>query len=287
LIRERIASGETAQTNSYVYGLDLSGGLQGAGTIGGILATVREGDSALVVGFYAYDANGNVTDLVGTNGTGLARYEYDPFGNPLVATGALAAANPFRFSTKYTDDETGLVYYGYRYYNPELGRWTSRDPIEEQGGVNLYVMCSNDILQGTDLLGLCDAYDETDKRCSTDRAIAFLPGLSNKALVIRYSFIFRSACQEHDRCYATCGKSKRECDDVFGREMDDICRKRYPRPFIHAAHRVECLAMSKTFLGAVRLFGDTPAAGSQRFSKLQEMAREKCCCDQSSDHVME
>jgi RHS repeat-associated protein len=131
LIRERIASGETAQTNSYVYGLDLSGSLQGAGTIAGILATVREGDSAPVVGFYAYDANGNVTDLVGTNGTGLAHYEYDPFGNPLVATGDLATANPFRFSTKYTDDETGLVYYGYRFYNPELGRWLSRDPIGE------------------------------------------------------------------------------------------------------------------------------------------------------------
>jgi len=36
---------------------------------------------------------------------------------------------PLRFSTKYHDDETDLVYYGLRYYNPELGRWVSRDPI--------------------------------------------------------------------------------------------------------------------------------------------------------------
>jgi RHS repeat-associated protein len=154
LIRERIASGETAQTNSYVYGLDLSGSLQGAGTIGGILATVREGDSAPVVGYYAYDANGNVTDLVGTNGTVLARYEYDPFGNPLVATGALAAANPFRFSTKYTDDETGLVYYGYRYYSPEMGRWLSRDPIGERGGLNLFCIAANAPIDVIDVLGM-------------------------------------------------------------------------------------------------------------------------------------
>ena len=43
-----------------------------------------------------------------------------------------------RFSTKYYDAETDLYYYGYRYYSPSLGRWISRDPIEEEGGVNLY-----------------------------------------------------------------------------------------------------------------------------------------------------
>jgi RHS repeat-associated protein len=106
------------------------------------------------VGFYAYDANGNVTDLVGTNGTGLAHYEYDPFGNPLVATGTLAAANPFRFSTKYTDDETGLVYYGIRYYSPEMGRWLSRDPIGERGGRNLYGFVNNSPVNYFDPYGL-------------------------------------------------------------------------------------------------------------------------------------
>jgi RHS repeat-associated protein len=41
----------------------------------------------------------------------------------------MARANPFRFSTKYQDDETDLLYYGYRYYNAGTGRWLSRDPI--------------------------------------------------------------------------------------------------------------------------------------------------------------
>jgi RHS repeat-associated protein len=56
----------------------------------------------------------------------------------------MAANNPFRFSTKYQDDETGLVYYGYRYYSPSMGRWISRDPIEEEGGLNLYGFVGND-----------------------------------------------------------------------------------------------------------------------------------------------
>ena len=59
-----------------------------------------------------------------------------PFGEVIRATGPMAKLNPFRFSTKYQDDESDLVYYGYRYYNASTGRWLSRDPIDEQGGLN-------------------------------------------------------------------------------------------------------------------------------------------------------
>ena len=61
-----------------------------------------------------------------------------PFGEVIRATGPMAKANPFRFSTKYQDDETDLLYYGYRYYNASTGRWLSRDPIEERSGLGLY-----------------------------------------------------------------------------------------------------------------------------------------------------
>ena len=56
----------------------------------------------------------------------------------IAATGSEALSNPWRFSTKYWDDETGLGYWGYRYYQPGVGRWASRDPIAEKGGRNLY-----------------------------------------------------------------------------------------------------------------------------------------------------
>jgi RHS repeat-associated protein len=60
-----------------------------------------------------------------------ARFEYGPFGEVIRATGPMAKNNPFRSSTKYQDDETDLLYYGYRYYNASMGRWLSRDPLGE------------------------------------------------------------------------------------------------------------------------------------------------------------
>ena len=66
----------------------------------------------------------------------------------------MAKANSFRFSTKYQDDETDLLYYGYRYYNASTGRWMSRDLVGEQGGQNLYGFVVNDSISGVDPLGL-------------------------------------------------------------------------------------------------------------------------------------
>ena len=106
---------------------------------------------------YLYDGNGNVMALVDAADKSIvASYEYDPFGNTLRATEAKASANPFRFSMKYADGETGLVYYGYRYYAPAVGRWVSRDPAEELGGLGLYVFAHNSATIRVDLFGLDD-----------------------------------------------------------------------------------------------------------------------------------
>jgi RHS repeat-associated protein len=142
-------------TNSYVYGIDLSGSMQGAGTIGGILSADLNGTTA----FYCYDANGNVTDLVDANGNSVAHYEYGPFGGTITQSGSLADDNPFRFSSKYLDEDVELYYYGLRYYSPELGRWVNRDPIGENGGVNLYLFCFNNPQNSIDGLGDIPIYD--------------------------------------------------------------------------------------------------------------------------------
>ncbi|MGI6495444.1 MAG: RHS repeat-associated core domain-containing protein [Kiritimatiellia bacterium] len=74
----------------------------------------------------------------------------------MTATAAdpLADIFAFRFSTKYYDAETGLYYYGYRFYAPELMRWLNRDPIGERGGNNLYTYARNSPTCLTDPLGL-------------------------------------------------------------------------------------------------------------------------------------
>jgi len=147
----------SAVRQSYLWGLDLSGTMQGAGGVGGLLAIT---DASQGSHFCAYDGNGNVTALVKADGSGLtAQYEYGPFGELLRATGPMARANPFRFSTKYQDDESDLIYYGYRYYNPSTGRWPNRDPIEEFGGRALYAFVGNNPISFLDALGLADTLE--------------------------------------------------------------------------------------------------------------------------------
>ena len=103
--------------------------------------------------YYVTDGNKNVTALLDASGNRVAEYVYGPFGQTVSATGSMAQINPFRFSSEFHDDETRLVYYNYRYYSPELGRWTKRDPIEEEGGSNLYGT-NNNLINYLDRNGL-------------------------------------------------------------------------------------------------------------------------------------
>jgi len=84
----------------------------------------------------------------------------DPFGDILVADDTDASGtvdeNPFRFSTKYHDDETGSVYYGFRHCSPELGRWISRDPAGEEECAGVYVFTCNLPTRIVDVLGLAN-----------------------------------------------------------------------------------------------------------------------------------
>lgn len=76
-----------------------------------------------------------------------------PFGEVIRQTGPMAKLNPIRWSTKYQDDESDLLYYGYRYYIPSTGRWPNRDPMNEQGGLNLYGFVGNNSVSAVDYLG--------------------------------------------------------------------------------------------------------------------------------------
>ncbi|MPM80422.1 hypothetical protein SDC9_127469 [bioreactor metagenome] len=101
--------------------------------------------------YFVADGNKNVIELRDATGVIMDTYDYTPFGG---VTHAGSSDNPFQFSSEYHDSETGLIYYNYRYYSPVLGRWINRDPIEEEGGMNLYGMCENDNAGKLDKLGL-------------------------------------------------------------------------------------------------------------------------------------
>jgi len=154
LIGELNASGG-GRLRTYIWGTDLSGTMAGAGGVGGLLLVADY--TTGTTNFVAYDGNGNVAALTdAATGAASARYDYGPFGEPLRATGLVATNNPIRFSTKYTDSQSGFLYYGFRYYNPSTGRWISRDPIEEAGGSQLYVFGRNGPLTSIDILGLVE-----------------------------------------------------------------------------------------------------------------------------------
>jgi RHS repeat-associated protein len=155
--------------------------MEGAGGIGGLLA--RSSGYSGGTGnwstnhYYFADGNGNITYLVDSSQTLAASYRYDPFGNTISSSGSLATANVYRFSSKEQHVASGMYYYGYRFYDPNLQRWRNRDPAAEPGFEavrtaipaawrqfvppgeslqmpNLYAPFQNSPINGADALGL-------------------------------------------------------------------------------------------------------------------------------------
>ena len=143
VVQERDINNQPQVT--YTRGNDLSGKLQEAGGIGGLLArndraqavpgliTSGGGSAFGIPSYYHADGNGNVTMLISASQMIVAKYLYDPFGNVLAKCGLLADVNNYRFSSKEWNANSGLYYYLYRFYDPNLQRWLNRDPIGEIG----------------------------------------------------------------------------------------------------------------------------------------------------------
>ncbi|MGJ8697845.1 MAG: RHS repeat domain-containing protein [Verrucomicrobiaceae bacterium] len=153
--------------------------------------------------FPAYDGNGNIIAWTDENGSIQHRIDYDGFGNKVMEYGAWSAEERVRygFSTKPEDVESGLLYYGYRYYDPVTGRWPSRDPIEEDGGINLYAFASNNGINRWDYLGLSDEdCASANQNCQDD---------------CRSKHTGPRSLPRRNRCLKECRKKNDECEKGY------------------------------------------------------------------------
>jgi RHS repeat-associated protein len=150
--RHEDVGGNPLLERRYVWGPDIADGA--AGGAGGLLL-IRETRGQTTTDYYPlYDGTGHVTGLADSAANLSAEYWYGPFGELIHASGEMAQANPWRYATKYFDTETGLYYFGHRYYDPLTGQWLNREPLGEDESLNLYAYCQSDPVNKVDRLGL-------------------------------------------------------------------------------------------------------------------------------------
>jgi RHS repeat-associated protein len=112
--------------------------------------------------YYHFDGLGSVVALSNTSGQVVERYNYDAFGQPSAAS---SLGNRYMFTGREYDSETGNYYYRARYYSPKIGRFLQTDPTGYDDGINWYVYCGNNPINGIDPLGL-DWLDNTANYCA-------------------------------------------------------------------------------------------------------------------------
>lgn len=149
----------SAGTTNYVY--DGANVLDEVDNSGSVLARYVQGagvDEPLAetrgstTSYYEADGLGSVTSLSNSSGALANTYTYDSFGNLTASTGTVT--NPYRYTGRDFDVETGLYYYRARYYDPLSGRFISEDPIGFFGARNFYGYVGNDPVQDVDSSGL-------------------------------------------------------------------------------------------------------------------------------------
>jgi RHS repeat-associated protein len=196
------------------------------------LSELRSGTTS----YYEQDAVGSVSSL--SNGTGVLAntYSYDSYGKLLSSSGTLT--NPFEYTGREFDPETGIYEYRARYYDPSLGRFISEDPISFRGGIDFYAYGSNNPINRRDPTGLqspclgntvaCYHLQCAQKAFPSDRCACHCVYAADQEGCINLC----KACfdstkplgSDEDRCKCACKVAK----DASGENIDcdKVCKKR-------------------------------------------------------------
>lgn len=167
--------------------------------------------------YYHADGLGSIVALSNTHGTVVQEYAYDSFGN--MQQRGKSINQPFTYTGREWDRETGLYYYRARYYDPKIGRFISKDPISFAGGdVNLYGYVSNNPINLTDPNGLWKYLPGSKSRwCGPNwtggQAKSYTPG----DIYARPTSKLDHCCMTHDVCYYKCRRDH-DCN-LIGRNI--------------------------------------------------------------------
>jgi RHS repeat-associated protein len=156
----RIQKISATSTTNYVYdGANLIEEVDAAGTVLARYTQSIEVDEPLVATrgrntrFYQADGLGSITSLASESGAISSYYVYDSFGNLTASHGSFQ--QPFGFTGRELDPETGLMYYRARYYDPAIGRFISEDPLRfKPGDLNAYAYADGNPVDAADPFGL-------------------------------------------------------------------------------------------------------------------------------------
>ena len=175
-------------------------------------AKFRQGDSGsppddVIRLYYTTDHLGSIREMVDGDGVLHARYDYDPYGNRTKLDGDLDA--DFGFTGHYTHEASGIVLAPYRGYDPGTAKWLSRDPIGENGGINLYGYVGNGPMRNVDPYGLDPSDTTASLYNGADRAFYDLANGSH----------FKAAA-EKSSCKVTVEFSKSGWEQVYNERMN-------------------------------------------------------------------
>ena len=214
--------------------------------------------------FYFLDANANICNIFVDNSRAsfLSTITYMPFD---ASDGASSNGFEFNFSSERTIATLGITYFNARFYVPSIGRWMTRDLVENK---NLYCFINNDAINRRDILGLTEAQNLEPcpygaKTITTPSGTIYRSAEQNGRSInvngcgaeggrkypSRFGMMsFLDCCNEHDRCYGTCGSSRSACDRALGDYIRNKCAK-----ITLASAASECRAVANTYELAVSL----------------------------------
>jgi RHS repeat-associated protein len=152
---------KSSSTATSIYAYDGDNLIEETNSSGGVVARYEDTQNideplamlrSATTSYYQADGLGSITSLSSGAGALARTYTFDSFGNQTASTGSLT--NPFQYTARESDSETGLYYYRARYYDPSAGRFLREDPIRFGGGNDFYPYVANNPVKRKDPFGL-------------------------------------------------------------------------------------------------------------------------------------